>query len=201
MAECYRGYKYEIENDEYADSPREWGDNLGKLVFSHKRYDFPNEIKVNFDKFESWGEVENHLCRMGYIVFPVYMYDHSGLSFNMGGYSPYWVHSAWDAGQVGFIVTTKEMIRETYGIKQITKKVMKRVEDDLRREVEEYGAYVGGFACGFIIYGEDDERIDSCGGYYDVDDCVTDAQLFIDDLIKQAESESWEKFNVEVAYE
>ena len=34
----HEGYEIEVTRDEFPESPRQW-DNLGKMIFFHKRYD------------------------------------------------------------------------------------------------------------------------------------------------------------------
>ena len=50
------------------------------------------------------------------IVFylPLYLYDHSGITMNTGGFS-----CSWDSGQMGWIYATKEDIQKEYGLSLI----------------------------------------------------------------------------------
>lgn len=190
----YKGYTYEIENDDMADDPRDF-DNLGKMVLAHKRYGFANEIDFDFGAYHSWNEVEGALIDMGYRIQPVYMYDHSGLSFSMGGYGVGWYHAQWDAGQIGYIVVKDADIRKWFGVKRITDAVLSKAIDVLDSEVKEYGAYCNGDVCRWFLYDQDGELIDSCGGYYDCDGCVSDVEAEIDHLVRNKEEKDWERIN------
>ena len=168
--EIINGYKVTVEIDEFADNPRNW-DNLGKWVCAHKRYTLPNEIKFDFNTFNSWEEVEAALSKRFDYVIPLYMYDHSSLSFNLGGLSPYWQHGRWDGGQVGCVVANKSDIRRLFQVKKITKSIEARALDVLRGEVEDYDQYSNGNVYMVQITDPvDDELIDTCGGFYDVDE-------------------------------
>ena len=171
-SESVNGYKVEVDNDTFADDPRNW-DNLGKWVCAHKRYTLPNEIDFDFDDFDSWSEVEGALAKRFDYVIPLYMYDHSALSFNLYGKSPYWQHAAWDAGQVGFVVANKSDVRAWFGVKKITKKIEEQFFNTLQSEVEDYQAYANGQVYVVTITDEaDGELIDCCGGFYSVEEAL-----------------------------
>ena len=77
-----------------------------ELIFiaRHKRYNFPTNLKVDFDSFDNWESVERYLSKQGYKhINNVYMYDHSALAFNLCGFS-----CSWDSGKVGFLASTKK---------------------------------------------------------------------------------------------
>ena len=168
-SERVNGYLVEVDYDTFADDPREWCDNLGKWVCTHKRYSLPNEINLNFPFWGSWQEIEKHLAKRFDYVIPLYMYDHSGLSFNLGGRSPYWQHGSWDAGQVGFVVANKSDVRAWFGVKKITKKIEEQFFNTLQSEVEDYEAYANGEIYTVSITDEaDGELIDCCSGFYSV---------------------------------
>lgn len=93
-----------------------------------------------------------------YFVLPLYLYDHSGITMNTGGFS-----CSWDSGQVGFIYVSKERAREQYGFKRLTKERVQKVYEYLDNEVKTYAAYLEGDVYGYVIEGQDID--DSCWGY------------------------------------
>lgn len=156
-----------ITYDEWVDSPREW-DNLGKMVLSHKRYDFPMDVGVSFEDFDGWDEVEKYLRTEhdAYIVLPVQMYEHSGIRIYVGD-----SHDRWDGGQLGFIFATREDIKTWFGVERITQAVRERAIACLTAEVDNYSKYVDGECYRFTLErAADGAYIDSCGGYYSTDD-------------------------------
>jgi hypothetical protein len=164
-----------IEYDDSQDSPRDW-DNLGKMVLFHNRYNFPNEqdgTSFSPSDFSGWDEFEAALVKEydPAVVMPVYMYEHGGIPLNTGGYS-----CPWDSGRVGFIFATKEDVCNEWKVKRISKKLLDIDERNLKGEVDTYGKYVNGSVYWFSVKDEDGEEIDSCGGYYDMDDCEADAK-------------------------
>ena len=71
-----------------------------KMVMMHKRYALPNDLGLESGDYVRWEEVMNAIKEQakGAVIFPLYMYDHSGLSFSLGDF-----RDKWDSGQVGFI--------------------------------------------------------------------------------------------------
>lgn len=149
-----------------SDSPRDW-DNLGKMVLSHKRYNLPNEVDLNFDNFDGWDEVEKYLRdeHDAYIVLPVQMYDHSGVSIYVGN-----EHDRWDGGQLGFIMATGADIRSWFGVKRITKEVKERAIQTLNDEVEAYDQWQRGEIYDFVLEDKQGNVLDSCCGWYNIQD-------------------------------
>ena len=121
-----------VSHDYFADNPRDW-DNLSKMACSHRRYNIGDEHDINFQNFNSWSELEEHLIKKhgAKVILPVYMYDHGNIALSNTPFS-----CPWDSGQVGFIYATKENIKKRYG--RMTKQVLDKVEEVLIRELNKY---------------------------------------------------------------
>lgn len=149
--------------DDCCESPRAW-DNLGVMVCWHRHYRLGD--RHDFERpgdFLKWAKTRE----AGVVLqLPLYLYDHSGLSISTEGWRyPY--NDPWDAGQVGWIYTTKERIREWLGVKRVTKAAIEKARNILLKEVEEYDLYLRGQVYGYTIYDTDDwEVLDSCGGFF-----------------------------------
>ncbi len=107
--------------------------------------------------------IENTV-RVGYVMLPLYLYDHSGITMRTGSFS-----CPWDSGQVGWIVCDKEtVLREWCGDRDLAEK-------SLQAEVAIYDQYLTGDVYGFIVEETDDpdsddwEETDSCWGFYGSD--------------------------------
>lgn len=148
--------KLEIHTMGDIESPREERENLGTMACFH-RYSLGDT-----DHGLSLGEVkkieENN--RDKYILLPLYLYDHSGVTMNTTGFS-----CPWDSGKVGIIFVSKEKVLKEFGWKKISKKRKEKVLDYLRAEVNTYDQYLRGEVYGFIKY-KGDEEVDSCWGFY-----------------------------------
>jgi hypothetical protein len=90
-------------------------------------------------------------------ILPLYLYDHSGITMNTGGFS-----CPWDSGQVGWIYADNDMIKENYG--EVTPDTIEKARNLLQAEVEEYDCYLTGQCYGFKLY-KGDAEIDSCWGF------------------------------------
>jgi len=146
--------------DEFPPNPQTEFSNLGTMVCGHRRYILGNE---QVSSAEEMNERIRALPK-GSLVLPLYLYDHSGVVMQTRGFSEIDSHG-WDWGCVGFVYATPEKIRESYMVKQITKKIRERAQSLLESEVETYSHYLNGEVYGFIAY-EDGEEVDSCWGFY-----------------------------------
>lgn len=179
----YKGYIVKIEQDECPINPREW-DNLGVMVCNHRRYDLGDEtLECNGVSFED--DLKKHLEGEGLalkevIVLPLYLYDHSGITMNIDGFS-----CPRDSGQVGFIYVSKKRVREEYGVKRISKELKERVIGILKAEVEVYSQYLEGDVWGYSIEDCEGNFIDSCYGFYGYESAESEAKAFIDGICKK----------------
>jgi hypothetical protein len=93
----------------------------------------------------------------GYVILPLYLMDHSGISMSVHQFS-----CPWDSGQVGYIFCSNRTIEHEFnGDRDLAEK-------HLRCEVATYSEYLAGDVYGFIVE-EDGEEIDSCYGFYGSD--------------------------------
>lgn len=160
-----------IMHDDMCQSPREW-DNLGTMVCTHRRYSLGDlsgykdletevcshrELEYGYDLSDLIQAAE----KLGFIILPLYLYDHSGITMNTTGFS-----CPWDSGQVGVIFVTREKVRKDYGVKRISPKLLNQVQGYLKSEVEVYDQYLRGDVYGFKLMDDDDTEIDSCWGFF-----------------------------------
>lgn len=94
-----------------------------------------------------------------FVVLPLYLYDHSGLTMNTTGFS-----CPWDSGQVGWIYVSRENVLDEFGGTRLTTEKRERAEDLLRGEVNAYDLYLRGECYGYELY-KHDTLEDSCWGF------------------------------------
>jgi len=118
-----------------------------------------------------------------YTVLPVFMYDHSGIALNTGGFG-----CPWDSGQVGFIYYTKDQVRTVFDGRE------ECAISALKQEIETYSDYVNGDVYGFTLEDDDGEHIDGCCGFYGSDnytngiaESLQDQGYDYDELVKDME--------------
>lgn len=102
----------------------------------------------------------------GVSIYPLYLYDHGGITISMGGFS-----CPWDSGQVGVIYITDKDRTEKLGPEWQTPQ---KIKEFMGLEVDEYDAYLTGMVYRFQIHSDDGEPIISCGGYTDEEACKRD---------------------------
>lgn len=128
-----------------------------------------------------------------YIMLPLYLYDHSGITISTGPFS-----CPWDSGQIGYIyVSIKDVLKE-FNRKKMSKKLRQKVIDILNSEVNSYDHYLTGSVYGYMIEPANEnneiECDDSCWGFLGYDHkesgLLEMAKDAIDCAIKQWESDT-----------
>jgi hypothetical protein len=176
------GYKAEIITDEEPQDPRD-NDNMGKMVCFHRRYNLGDKTDLKSEGFNGWDALEAYLRKEldALIVMPLYLYDHSGITMNVSGFS-----CPWDSGQVGFIYASRKAIKDNYCLKRnITKATIYKATKRLLAEVEEYDQFIKGDVYGIrITKNGQDEELDSCWGFFGLDYAEKEATSMLDNAIK-----------------
>jgi hypothetical protein len=176
---------YEAKNDThvlkiYGDGdcggPRHDTDcNVAVMFCLHKRYELGDKREHNTP--ESFDEYLKENKDEVVLLQPLYLMDHSGLSISIGASrfaacDP----QGWDWGKLGYVYTTKTLIRQQLGVKLVTKKVLEQVQKQIEAEVAEYDQFLQEGAFGYVfkkrfpVDEEDEEKsTDSCFGFYGTD--------------------------------
>lgn len=172
--ELASGNKLQIFADECNESPREW-DNLAVMAFFHTRYDLGDKTDYNVKDYGGWGELEKAIIKneKPILIYPVFMYDHSGISISISREYPY--NDMWDSGMIGFVFIPRDKVLKEWKVKRISPKLKATLEKNIRAEIETYDQYLRGEVYGFRIIKEkhcpecgndDNDEIDSCWGFY-----------------------------------
>lgn len=174
--------------------PRDY-DNNGIMVCWHNNYELGDCLKDDLWKFETptafqewWDDVQEPKWRL-----PLILYDHSGISMSTTDAYPY--NCPWDAGQVGWIYTTKSLLlrmgwtEETMLDKKVSGSGAHVIYTLLRREVETYDLYLRGEVYCFTIGidGEDGEILDGCAGFLGLEHVKEDAAAQMEYWVAQQE--------------
>ena len=119
-------------------------------------------------------------------IQPISMYDHSGISIWLGGYSGH-PDARWDCGTLGFAYIAKATAEEE--MPNFSEETWKEWANQIMKgEMKEYAAYVSGQVYGYMIEALDDDEgcDDSCWGYYDESYMLEDAKANIDAYVAKA---------------
>jgi len=157
----YKGYNIEIYYDNDPLNPREEFDTLGKMICFHNKYNLGDKRKEWYEKEPHYFEMWLKELKGKYVILPLYLYDHSGITMNTTGFS-----CPWDSGQVGYIYVTYDKIEAEYGWKVMTKKRIEKIKEYLRGEVETYDQFLTGNVYCFVTKDENNEELGSCGGFF-----------------------------------
>lgn len=188
-------FNYRIEYDNDPMNPRTDFDNVGKMVCSHRRYNLGDEQVDDLEEWlyemaeydEEWlydnspsvSDCISRIERMGYVILPLYLYEHSGITMNTGGFS-----CRWDSGQVGFIYVRRDKAVNEYGLKPNNWR--QKAKKYLTGEVETYDAFLTGQVFGYVVFEEDEngeiveDHIDSCWGYFEEEYCKKEAEGMVE---------------------
>ena len=190
--EEYKGYTINIAFDPEPLNPRMEWDNFSKMICFHKRYDLGDKHDLKHGDFSGWDELSSHLVTElnAKIIYPLYLYDHSGITISVGKFS-----CPWDSGQVGFVFATHDDIKKEFGEGPEAEEKARKL---LLAEVETYDNYLTGQVFGFIVE-KDGEDLDSCWGYFgEYKDALEEAKSVVDHRISSLSYKDMtetEKFN------
>lgn len=211
----YKGHTIKINYSEWYESPREW-DNIGKMICWHRNYNLGDKhnFQNSFDLLTELARVNKYgnreftnnqlikrIERAGYVILPLYLYDHSGITMRCSAFS-----CSWDSGQVGYIYAKLSEAKKDIGIKNLTRA---KLAGYLESEVQTYDMYLTGEIYGFTVENKDGEHIDSCGGYFGsagIEQAIDEAKHAVNCEIKRAvkkhieQVKNWIKNKVPIIY-
>jgi len=176
-SEIYNGINIKVLHDPDAPNPRTESDNLGHMVYWHRKYNI-GDIDGS-KKYNSPREFLDSLPK-GSVVLPMFLMDHSNLALRT---TPF--NDPWDSGQVGHIYATPDEIRKEYGVRHITRKTIETVKNVLKAEIKEFGCYMNGEVFGYVLEDEKGDELGSCWGYYGEEYCLEEAKAAADNMSGQ----------------
>lgn len=137
-----------------------WENGKGYSYYSNKYQNY-NDIEQAIDN--RIQKIIQKAVAEHYIILPLYLYDHSGITISTGRFS-----CPWDSGQVGYIYVAKEKIRKEWNKKLINKTFEQKIVGYLENEVKTYDDFLTGNVYGFSISdnAETDTHLDSCWGFF-----------------------------------
>lgn len=119
-----------------------------------------HDAQVSFWK-EKREKARGKILEKNFVMLPVYLYDHSGITIKTAPFS-----CPWDSGQVGWVYVSREKILKEFSCKKLTKKIREKTEKILNQEIAIYDAYLRGEVYGWeVVDPETEETLDSCWGY------------------------------------
>jgi hypothetical protein len=173
-------YEIKIVQDTDPDNPRH-DDNVSRMICFHKRYELGDRHDFISERYGSWDELKDEIMKDSSILMikPLYMYEHSGITIST---SPFGCQ--WDSGQIGWVFIDEEHLKSICGEGEYSNE---EIEEWIKGEVETYDKYLSGDVWIYQIYEvitcnlghEHKNIIESCGGYYGYDECMTEAESLL----------------------
>ena len=160
------GHVLEIHPDDCPDDPRSW-DNVGVMACFHNRYALGDKLDYRSGDYSGWEGFRKQLEKDHniYMILPLYMYDHSGIAISVSR-SEYPFNCPWDAGQVGFIFATREVVEKEWDDEETREDW---VRERLLAEVALYNQYLSGDVYYYVLKDKEGEVVESCGGFFGLD--------------------------------
>ena len=162
--------RLEIVYDQDSESPREWS-NLGYFITVDRNKYSPDQNKTLEVLVKNSGEeadsqnthiamIKTGLHLMGeevLAIYPVTKYEHGGVSYSLG------TAHGFDNSNNGFYIVTDKTAKELGTPSKSFEKVIKQ-------ELEVYNKWCNGEVYGFRLYDSFGDELDSCYGFYDIED-------------------------------
>jgi len=117
---------------------------------------------------DSWVET---LLKNHFVVLPLYLYDHSGITISTGRFS-----CPWDSGQVGFIYMELDKAKKEFTCTDEAD-LRKKAEAYLEQEVKTYDQYLTGAVYGYDALDWEGDSIDSCWGFFGYEETEEDSYM------------------------
>lgn len=147
-------------DENFDDNPRDW-DVITKMICFHRKYELGDKHNYNSDDYSGWDDFKNQLMRDNdvHTILPIYLYDHSGITIRTTSFN-----DRWDSGQVGWIYITNKNVE-----------FIDNPKEKLIHDVELYDKYLRGEIYNYELI-QKDEVMESCGGFFDRDECIAMAK-------------------------
>lgn len=187
----YKNHTIEIHPDDSPENPIKDWDMLAEYCCWHKKYDLGNSKRFG-NHLGTPEELKNYAKETRSLLFELYIYDHSGISLSLSN-STYPFNDRWDSGQLGYVLVEREQVLKKFGKKILSKALQKRVSEIIKCEVETYNQYLCGDIYGYVVKNSDGEEIDSCWGYYGLNEVEIEAKSIVDYEVKKTVKQHFEK--------
>jgi hypothetical protein len=160
-------YTTKIVPDQDAENPMTACDNPGIYVVTHHRNYVLGTKEDSFNKLEdAHSRIEDLKAAGAKFAYPLYMYDHSGITISLSPFS-----CRWDSGQVGMVIINPV----EFGNPDLTDEQAKEVAESMVKELD---LFLQGECYGYIIEDEAGETVDSCFGYLGRENSEEAAETF-----------------------
>lgn len=154
----YKGCRIKLIRDQDAESPDDWGDESLFLVGYHRDFSVERDDAISKEDLITHFNGEKIAQAKDYFIFGLEAYIHSGvvLALTNGGNFP---DRQWDVSKLGAVLVSKKEARGR-----------KAAEKLARSLVDKWNTYLSGDIFGFVIEDKDGKDMDSCWGFYGIEE-------------------------------
>lgn len=159
----HKDHKIELRHCDYADDPTSWHspkERGATFVMSHKRYNVPCEIDINWDDYAGWEDAAESKAK-GKVIRYVDWYEHGGVAVSL--LEKPVPKDKWDSGIVGFIFGDNLQ--------------------DVESAFLEWKDYVEGNVYDYVIYDSKGEEVDSLCCLYGYEHAISIAKETVEGLV------------------
>lgn len=162
-------YTVKVNYDEVANSPREY-DDLSTIYSNHRR------INPDNHSIDELLDDEHNLKIEGLVALKVWLFEHGTYAFKIteldeGNPFGNGMYAQFDSGVFGVIAIPIEAAKKVWGGDDWEEKA----KHCMKCAIDEYDKYVNGEVFYYYIENNNGELVDSCGGYYDMEEAMNDA--------------------------
>lgn len=184
----YKGASIEILDDEFAESPRQWG--IGTILSVDNANEVEGHIVRRVREDVNCGRSEKDSLKA---QFPdmvwfgrLYRYSHGADVWALHDNFP---DRRWDVSHAGYVVVTRDDIREWYGWQRMSKKREERLWSDISRQLDDFSNWSNGWVYGFRVEDSGVEDLDYIfyGGYNSTEEALDNAKAMLDDYLEKEE--------------
>lgn len=163
------GLTLEVHYDAFPIDPREY-DAVGQLALKHPRYYLANETDIHIDSIDNIQQLFDEIRRRYNVrmITGVQLYDHGGVELTLCSPDDY--IGNWDTVMAGimFIDSDNDVIKDN---PEYTDEELRQI---LKDQLKWYSQYLNGEVYSYIVKDSDDNVIDSCAGFFDMDEMIED---------------------------
>jgi hypothetical protein len=187
----HAGLLIEIRRDQDAHDPRHDNSNVGIIVGWRQPHLVLGDRQVSVE-CATPTEIVAQLEQDGAgLVLPVHYTSHGArCQLDLGEDA--------DADSLarssGVVYVTEQTIKSAFGVRWVSDSARERATKALRTEIAEYSAYLTGDVFEFTVRDPDRNRLDSGSGFYDIEDCETDANAAAEECAERQAAEAREAY-------
>lgn len=171
----YKGYTINIKQDDFCESPDNWGNEDTFIVYDHRQF------TVKRDGFDPQELFEDYMCKGlnqfgDYWIFPLFAYIHSGVALSTSN-TQYPFTCGFDTSLSGCVLVKKQ---------EGWTETQTKAYEVAQSVVNTWNQYLSGEVYGYEVVNPEGEEIHACWGYYGESEYIFDcAKAEIDCDIKE----------------